>query len=144
MVNLPKGFLLKLNSAARKKRDSEVSPADLAEAPAPAGANEIELVDLVKKRYKLASDARLVHEREWLEATAFRDGNQWVEWRQGTNVLERIQDPDDPYRKFLTSNKIDTLVEKIKQHVTQTQPDVTIEPVTPRPEDVGAADEASD
>ncbi|MGO8672253.1 MAG: hypothetical protein ACLQVD_12910 [Capsulimonadaceae bacterium] len=125
--------------------DSEITPADLRNAPQPASTErELELVNLVMARFEDSSKARRIHEREWLLCTAFERGNQWVEWRDATNRLESLVDPNDPYRSYVTSNQVRSLTTKLKARATMSKPDASVKPLTPLPQDVGAAAEGRD
>ncbi len=122
--------------------DSDVTPADLKNQPGPQKESDEEVVKLVRKRFKLAQQAKRKHEQEWLLDMAFERGNQWVEWRD--DILESLIDPNDPYRSYMKCNLILPLTVKIKARATQTKPDASIQPLTDSEVDQMAAAEARD
>ena len=127
-----------------KSAESELTPADLQMLPDEPQETEQETVSLVLRRYREASEARSTHEQEWLLASAFARGNQWVEWRSATNRMESLVDPKDPYRTYTTAPLIGALLTKLKARATMSKPDASVKPLTPAPGDVAAAAEARD
>jgi hypothetical protein len=124
--------------------DSEIRPEMLRDAPEDDSESEVDLVNLVMSRFEDASKSRRIHEREWLLCTSFNRGNQWVEWRDATNRLESLVDPNDPYRSYVTANQTRAVTTKLKTRATMCKPDASVKPLTPLPQDVGAAGEARD
>jgi len=123
---------------------SDVSPADLEKKDPPSVESEVDLVNLVTGRFKDSSESRRIHEREWLLATQFERGNQWVEWRASANQLESLVDPNDPYRSYITDNQIRPLCKKLKARATMSKPDASVKPLSGAELDLAAADEARD
>lgn len=144
LSNLLAGFNPKLTKAAKDDPGFPVLPEDRV-GPVPVSpSKETDLCNYVLENFKRSAESRWVHELDWLKCVAYKEGNQWVSFRAGTNRMLEISDPDDPYRQFLSVNIVRRLMRVIKTRMTATQPDVDITPATMRPVDVGGAAEMRD
>jgi hypothetical protein len=138
-------FMPPLSLDAEESEESELRPGSFELSDYDPDEAERDLVRLVMKRFKQSADARTIHEQDWLLCESFREGNQWVESRTGTNTLSNIRDPQDPYRSYFTRNRIRKFVNHQKVRATMCQPDVSVSPWRPGdPTDEGATDEARD
>lgn len=134
----------KLTDDAEKSIRAELKPQDFAGTPKEPSWSETRYTDHALACLRVASTAKKVHEQEWLVNKAMEAGNQWVEYRDKTNRLESIKDPDDPYRTYYTANYIRSTVEQLQQRATQSKPEPVFAPYTSSPTDQGAAAEARD
>lgn len=121
------------------------SPEELRLPPRPPlKPSEQEMVDEVMRCFKRSADSKTILERDWLTDMAQRRGNPWSEVHQESGDLQSIIDEDDPYRTYFPGNFIDPPLTKLKSKATSSRPDASTKPLTPRPQDVGAAAEGRD
>ena len=116
-------------------KDWKVSPKD-----DPDEAKKI--TTFVKEQFDIAYRSRQEMELEWVMATAFFEGRQWLRINSQTRNLIQLQNPNEPNR-YMTVNKIRPLIDGVVGKLTQCAPDVTAVPISHNPVDLAASDEAN-
>jgi len=123
--------------------EGELEPADTTLPDLEQDDEEDKIVNWVHEQHKHSAEAKRLLEQTWLLATAYEEGNQWVELKSGIG-LRTLQDENDPARSYVTCNLIRPLKNKVKSRATMNKPDASVAPESDRPQDVAAAPEARD
>lgn len=95
------------------------------EEPAPTPTvDEAEVVAHVWQCLERSKASRTALEGEWVEALAFCESNQWVEWDHRTRRLTSLYSLDEKYR-FFSSDVLRELLTKVVARATMNQPDAS-------------------
>lgn len=123
--------------------DAELSPAERKLAPVKQSDEEQSLARWVGEQHRKSAEAKRLLEQQWMLATAYEEGNQWVELKAGIG-LRNLQDENDPARSYVTCNLIRPLKNKVKARATMSKPDASVAPESERQLDILATPEARD
>lgn len=95
------------------------------------------VANAVEEKFKLAAEAKRQWEKQAYKNIAFLLGYQWLDWQDGSGLVEHAVAPGERYH--LVHNLIQPAVRTAVSRITAHRPWVTALPVTNEQEDINAA-----